>query len=50
MYLRKWQAGIVCLYVFSAVFFVLAAGVARAEYPDKPITLIVPWPPAAQAM
>ena len=45
MYLRKYQASIVCLFIFSAVFFALTAGVARAEYPDKPITLIVPWPP-----
>jgi tripartite-type tricarboxylate transporter receptor subunit TctC len=45
MYLRKYQASIVCLFIVSAVFFALAAGSARAEYPDKPITLIVPWPP-----
>jgi tripartite-type tricarboxylate transporter receptor subunit TctC len=45
MYLRKYQASIVCLFIFPAVFFALIAGVARAEYPDKPITLIVPWPP-----
>ena len=45
MYLRKYQASIVCLFIFSAVFFALTAGVARDEYPDKPITLIVPWPP-----
>jgi tripartite-type tricarboxylate transporter receptor subunit TctC len=45
MYLRKYHARFVCLSVFSVVFFALTAGVARAEYPDKPITLIVPWPP-----
>jgi tripartite-type tricarboxylate transporter receptor subunit TctC len=45
MYLTKYQASIVCLFIFLTVFFALTAGVARAEYPDKPITLIVPWPP-----
>ena len=38
MVLRKYQARILCLFIFFAVFFALTAGVARAEYPDKPIT------------
>jgi tripartite-type tricarboxylate transporter receptor subunit TctC len=45
MYLRKYHVSIGCLFIFPVLFFALTAGVARAEYPDKPITLIVPWPP-----
>ena len=45
MYLRKYHPSVVCLFIFSVLFFALTAGVARAEYPDKPITLIVPWAP-----
>jgi tripartite-type tricarboxylate transporter receptor subunit TctC len=33
------------LFILFAVLFPLFGGIARAEYPDKPITLIVPWPP-----
>lgn len=40
--LNRWTA---CLFVISVVLIALPVGVARAEYPDKPITLIVPWPP-----
>jgi tripartite-type tricarboxylate transporter receptor subunit TctC len=45
MYLRKYPASIVCLFIFFVLFFGVTAGVARAEYPDKPITIIVPWAP-----
>ena len=45
MYLRKCQQSVVGLFIFAVVFLVLTGGVARAEYPEKPITLIVPWPP-----
>ena len=45
MYLRKCRHSVVGLIIFSVVFLVLTGGVVRAEYPDKPITLIVPWPP-----
>ncbi len=45
MILRKYQATVICLFVLSAVFLTLSVGVAQAAYPEKPITLIVPWPP-----
>lgn len=45
MDLRKCNQWVACLFVLSVVFIALTVGVARAEYPDKPITLIVPWPP-----
>ena len=45
MYLRKYHVSFVCLFFFFVLFFALTVGVARAEYPDKPITLIVPWAP-----
>ena len=40
----KCQKVIVSLFV-SLVFFAWGAGMGRAEYPDKPITIIVPWAP-----
>ncbi len=45
MYLGKYHSSVVGLFIFSVVFLALTGGVVRAEYPDKPITLIVPWPP-----
>jgi tripartite-type tricarboxylate transporter receptor subunit TctC len=45
MNLRKCHQSVVGLLIFSVVFLVLTGGVVRAEYPEKPITLIVPWPP-----
>lgn len=44
MNLGKCSRWTVCLFVFF-VFVALTGGIARAEYPEKPITLIVPWPP-----
>ena len=45
MYLKKCRLCVVALFIFAVVFLVLTGGVVRAEYPDKPITLIVPWAP-----
>ncbi|MHB8770328.1 MAG: Bug family tripartite tricarboxylate transporter substrate binding protein [Syntrophales bacterium] len=45
MYLRKSHQSVVGLIIVAVVFLVLTGGVAKAEYPEKPITLIVPWPP-----
>ena len=45
MHLRKSHQKVVGLIIFAVVFLVLTGGVVRAEYPEKPITLIVPWPP-----
>ncbi len=42
---RKWRRSILCLFFFAVVFMTLTGGMACAEYPEKPITLIVPWPP-----
>jgi tripartite-type tricarboxylate transporter receptor subunit TctC len=44
MNLRKWKKMVVWFFVFLG-FISLAAGVVEAQYPDKPITVIVPWPP-----
>ena len=44
MNLRKWKKMVVWSFVFFG-FFPLAGGVVDAQYPDKPITVIVPWPP-----
>jgi tripartite-type tricarboxylate transporter receptor subunit TctC len=45
MYPRRYHARIISLLILFVVLFPLPGGIARAEYPDKPITLIVPWPP-----
>jgi tripartite-type tricarboxylate transporter receptor subunit TctC len=45
MHLRKCHKSVVCLFIFSLIFSVLTGGVARGEYPEKPITIIVPWVP-----
>ncbi len=45
MYLRKSCKSVVALLIFSFVILILTGGAARAEYPDKPITIIVPWVP-----
>ena len=36
---------ILCLFFFAVVLATWTGGMAWAEYPEKPITLIVPWPP-----
>ncbi|MBM4314417.1 MAG: tripartite tricarboxylate transporter substrate binding protein [Deltaproteobacteria bacterium] len=45
MHLRKSRKSVVALFVFSFVMLLLTEGVTRAEYPEKPITIIVPWVP-----
>ena len=45
MYFRKSHVSVLCLFVFALVFLTLTGGAARAEYPEKPITIIVPWVP-----
>jgi tripartite-type tricarboxylate transporter receptor subunit TctC len=42
---RKSCRSILCLFFFAVVLMTLTGGMAWAEYPEKPITLIVPWPP-----
>ena len=46
---RKSCRSILCLFFFTVVFVTLTGGMAWAEYPEKPITLIVPWPPGGRA-
>jgi tripartite-type tricarboxylate transporter receptor subunit TctC len=45
MYLRKCHKNVVGLFIFAVVFLILTGGVVRAEYPEKPIMIIVPWVP-----
>ena len=44
MRFRKYTDRVGWLF-FLVGFFSLAVGVVEAKYPEKPITLIVPWPP-----
>ena len=44
MDLRKCKIGATGLLVFLGLI-VLTAGIVEAAYPEKPITVIVPWPP-----
>ena len=44
MNLRKWKKTVTGFFIFVG-FIALTAGVVEAQYPDKPITIIVPWPP-----
>jgi len=45
MHLRKSLHRAAGLIIFVFTVLVLGGGVAWAEYPEKPITIIVPWPP-----
>jgi len=40
----KCRKMIAWFFVFAGIF-ASAAGVVEAQYPDRPITVIVPWPP-----
>ncbi|HME43125.1 MAG TPA: tripartite tricarboxylate transporter substrate binding protein [Syntrophorhabdales bacterium] len=45
---KKCRGMITWSFIFAGLILVLAAGtvgIAEAAYPDKPITVIVPWPP-----
>lgn len=45
---KKYGGMITWPFIFAGLILVLAAGMigtAEAAYPDKPITVIVPWPP-----
>ena len=42
---RKSRRSVLCLFFFAVVLVTLTGAMAWAEYPEKPITLIVPWPP-----
>jgi tripartite-type tricarboxylate transporter receptor subunit TctC len=44
MGLVKYRKMIAWFFVFAGIF-ASAAGVVEAQYPDRPITVIVPWPP-----